>query len=159
MNNNFNNYIFDFEGTLAYSKVADITAQTSLYRGVKEVLKTLYNADKKLFVATLNSYSKTVWLLEQLKIKDYFYDVYAIDKLGYIMPKEDMISEIIKTYSLVPEETVMIGDSATDIIAAKRNDIVGIGAIWNKTTDKCGVISLADFTIKTPEDLLPKSSL
>jgi phosphoglycolate phosphatase len=82
-----------------------------------------------------------------------FDDIYTIDKFGKNITKTEMINDIILKYNLKKENVVMIGDSYSDMKAAKEAKILGIGVLWGYGDDKSELIKYADYTVKNIEEL------
>jgi phosphoglycolate phosphatase len=87
-------------------------------------------------MATFKPMAPTLMLVKKLNIEHFFDDIYGIDKFGEHITKKDMLVDIISKYNLNKERTVMIGDAATDMIAAKQSGIKGIGVLWGYGSDK-----------------------
>ena len=84
---------------------------------------------------------------------DMFEDIYTIDKFGKHITKAEMIEDILNKYNLKKEETVMIGDAPSDVIAAKQAGIKGIGVLWGYGENKTPLIENADIIVKNTEEL------
>lgn len=125
-----------------------------LYDGILDVLKSLKKSNKKLFIATLKPDIPTQRVLKMFQIIDLFDDIYTIDKFGKNMSKEEMITHIIEKYDLNKFETVMIGDAASDVIAAKKAGVASIGVLWGYGADKTNLIENADLLVKKAEELI-----
>lgn len=123
-----------------------------LYDGILEFLKTLKENNKKIFIATNKPKKPTMRILEHLKILNLFNDVYCIDSYEKPMTKGEMIIEILAKYNLEKEESLMIGDAKSDIIAAKEADVNSAGVFWGYDEDKTTLEENADILIKDAAD-------
>ena len=123
-----------------------------LYEGVYDFLLKLHKDKKNLFIATFKPHIPTMRIVKQFKL-DMFRDVYTIDKMGYHQTKDEMILDILSRYNLKKEETVMIGDAASDVIAAKKAGVKSVGVLWGYGSDKSELISHSDLVVKNVKEL------
>lgn len=123
-----------------------------LYAGAYNYLNKLKSEGKRLFLATFKPTLPTMRLVKQFKL-DMFEDIYTIDKFGENITKDEMITDIIKKYGLKKSETVMIGDAPSDVKAAKKSGVIGVGVLWGYGTDKTSLIQNSDLTVKNIEEL------
>ncbi len=123
-----------------------------VYDGVYEVLNTLKSSDKRLFIATLKPTVSTKRIIKQYNL-DYFEDIYTIDKFGYSMNKTQMLTNIIEKYNLDNSTTLMLGDTTTDMIAAKNNNILAIGALWGYGENKEPLKQISDMVISNIKEI------
>lgn len=122
------------------------------YSGIEEFLKQAKKDGKRLFIATFKPEKPTRRIEKQFKM-DMFEDIYTIDKFGKHITKAEMIEDILNKYNLKKEETVMIGDASSDVIAAKQAGIKGIGVLWGYGENKTPLIENADIIVKNTEEL------
>lgn len=102
-------------------------AETKIYNGVAEVLTALKNMNKHLFIATNKPISQVKKILSILQL-DYFEDIVTPDILEETkLSKTEAIALLIKSHKLNKMNTLMIGDTSHDIIAAKNNQIFTVG--------------------------------
>lgn len=123
-----------------------------MYSGVMEFLDKLKKNKKRIFLATFKPHVPTLRLIKKFNL-DMFEDIYTIDKFGYHMSKDEMIKDMIKKYNLCPDKTVMIGDAAGDVIAAKKAGVTGIGVLWGYGDDKSKLIENSDIIIEDIKEL------
>ncbi|MBP3924568.1 HAD family hydrolase [bacterium] len=123
-----------------------------LYDGIFDYLQKLKREGKKLFIATFKPELPTQRILKQYKL-DMFDDVYTIDKFGVQITKTEMICDIINKYKLERAKTIMIGDSSSDMTAAKEAGISSVGVLWGYGRDKTELLKNADFVINRIEEL------
>lgn len=124
-----------------------------MYDGIYDLLCELKNSNYKLFIATFKPDIPTQRLINKFNLRTFFDDIYTIDKFGKKITKEEMIKDIMSKYNLKKEETVMIGDAASDMIAAKGVEIKGLGVLWGYGSDKEPLKQNADFIINNVEEL------
>lgn len=122
-----------------YRKLYDFDENdiTQLYPNMKNLLESLKQNGKKIFVATNKPKLPTLRLLKQLGVYEYFNDIYTVDKYDYKkINKQQMIEDIVLTYSLVKEKTLMIGDCLSDIDAGNKAQVKTLSALWGYGKDK-----------------------
>ncbi len=123
-----------------------------LYDGIYDFVSGLKKEGKKLFIATFKPKIPTMRLVEKF-FPNVFDDIYTIDKFENQITKEEMIKDIISKYALNKFETVMIGDAASDIIAAKNAGVTAVGVLWGYGSDKTDLIYKADYVINKIEEI------
>jgi len=98
--------------------------KTTLYNDVLDVLNILLEKKIKVFIATNKRMKPTILILDHLSIKKYFTEVYSLDFENIqFKNKTDLIAFILKNNTLTKSETLMIGDTIHDEIAANNNNI------------------------------------
>jgi len=104
-------------------------SKTRLNDGVYELVQNLKNLNIKIFIATNKPIFVTKKILKSLKIDD-FDDVVTLDAVaGKKMDKTEMISYIINKWNLEKDKTLMVGDDASDIVAAHNNGIIAVAVL------------------------------
>ena len=98
--------------------------KSKLYDNVELVLEVLLKNKLNIFIATNKRVKPTKLILEYLSIGKYFNEIYCpdMDELKF-KNKTDLISHILKTNSLLFNETIMIGDTIHDGLAAYENKL------------------------------------
>jgi len=97
--------------------------RTTLQPGAEELLSNLKECHVRLFIATNKPRLATIQILVAKQI-DCFEGIVTPDLLGSKnLDKAGMIEYILSTWNLKREETLMVGDDASDILAATRNQI------------------------------------
>ena len=123
------------------------------YPGIREVLEALRNQGRKLYVATSKPEVTAREILDHFDLSRYFTEICGatIDKTR--SSKEDVIAYLL-SLDACRENSVMVGDTAFDVIGAAAHGIPTIGAAWGygKTEDmvSAGAAAIA----RSPEDLL-----
>ena len=120
---------------------------------VGEVLEALRNQGRKLYVATSKPEVTAREILEHFDLSRYFSEICGatVDKTR--SSKEEVIAYLLSLDGC-QENSVMVGDTAFDVIGAAAHGIPTIGAAWGygKTEDmvSAGAAAIA----QSPEDLL-----
>ncbi len=105
---------------LFFDAYAQIVAESKPYPQVVEALQALEKTGVKMACITNKPSAFTLPLLEKSDLLRYFNVVVAGDTLPKKKPEPDQIFYICEKFSVLPHETVLIGDSKTDIAAARN---------------------------------------
>jgi len=114
----------DAEFEKAYPLFLDLYAdntskRSSLYPGVQEGLDYLQDAGYSLGCVTNKAEQFTLPLLQDLGIYDYFGIVVAGDTLPVKKPDPTPLLYAAEFFGATPEQSLMIGDSKSDVTAAR----------------------------------------
>lgn len=91
-----------------------------LFPGMEEVLREIHGRGISLGVATmkLDEYAKQ--LVVHWGLADLFVDVCGADGFG-TLSKSDLIDRCVYAAGTVPENTLMVGDTANDLVGARES--------------------------------------
>ena len=109
----------------AYDK--NLAVKTTIYPGCIETLKYFFEKQIPMACVTNKPRQFTPALLDRLGLSLYFSALVCGDDLDAKKPDPQPILEAIRQLDGKPESGYMVGDSETDILAAKR---AGSGAIY-----------------------------
>lgn len=104
--------------------------ENKLYPGINELLAKLSSRNYQLYVATSKPTIYAEEVLTHFKIGDFFRAVIGSNLDNTRTDKTEIISYIISSYSLIANNSVMIGDRKHDIIGAKNNSMKTIGVTY-----------------------------
>lgn len=105
--------------------------ENKLYDGIRELLKGLKESGAKVRLATSKPDVFARQILDHFGIAEYFASVQGSALDGSLIKKEDVIKKIMsETPGITASNTVMIGDTAFDIIGARANGIPAIGVCY-----------------------------
>ena len=104
--------------------------ENSVYPGIVEVLAELSDHGTRLSVATVKPTVFAERIVEHFGLGRFFHGVYGSELNGTPLDKTYLLADLLKAESLSPTETIMIGDRAHDVLAAKINGIPSIGVLW-----------------------------
>ncbi len=105
--------------------------ENKLYDGIPELLKKLKEAGVKVRLATSKPDVFARQILDHFGITEYFTSVQGSALDGSLIKKEDVIAKIMtENAGITASNTVMVGDTAFDIIGAKANGIPAIGVTY-----------------------------
>lgn len=98
--------------------------KSQLFENVSEVLKSLLNDKIELYIATNKREKPTNLILEYLNLNQYFKGVYCPDSFELIFEnKTKLVQNLIKSFSLEKTESLFVGDTSHDGIAAVANGL------------------------------------
>ena len=102
---------------------------TNFYPGIKKILPALA---KKFFLAVVtNKYQEfTEKILTGLGVRKYFSLIVGGDKTLNRKPHPEAIYYCLKRLSIGPQDTVVVGDSPNDILAAKASACWSVAVGW-----------------------------
>ncbi len=103
--------------------------KTRLNEGVYKLIQNLKHLNIKIFIATNKPFLVTKKILKTLMIDD-FDDIITLDLVaGKKMDKTEMISYLINKWGIEKDTTLMVGDDASDIIAAHNNGLRSVAIL------------------------------
>jgi len=98
--------------------------KSHLYENVLDVLKFLHNEKLELFIATNKRKVPTSLILNYLNLNQYFKGVYSPDIYENIFEnKTSLVHNLLTSFSLEKSETLFVGDTSHDAVAAKANGL------------------------------------
>ena len=124
-----------------------------LFPGVKDTLADLKEKGYKLAIATSRSHRSVVDLAELLGIKEDFEYLLGGDNVENGKPDPESIFTILKEMDWKPEETMMVGDMAVDILMGKNAGIKTCAVTYGNGKSPQLKQAGADFIINDFRDL------
>ena len=122
------------------------------YEGIREVLEKLIAHGHKLYVATSKPEKMSIEILEHFDMAKYFTIICGATMDTSRSSKADVIAYLLEQTGR-RSETVMVGDTAFDVIGAKAHGIPTIGVAWGygkvEDMENAGAVSIA----RTMDDL------
>lgn len=101
--------------------------KTRLYPGVKETLDCLYAGERLMAVISNKNVDLCRRLLAILGIGDYFAEVLGGDSLPERKPSPEPVLKLLRDFSVLPREAVMVGDSINDVAAGRGAGVITVG--------------------------------
>jgi phosphoglycolate phosphatase len=103
---------------------------TRLYDGIREAVDQLLSAGHQLAVLTNKPFKISVDIIAALSLKDHFFRVYGGDSFEAKKPNPTGIFKLMEEAGQPAPETLMVGDSAVDILTARNAGVRGVGVLW-----------------------------
>ncbi len=101
--------------------------QNKLYPGMRGLLDNLYDANKKLILATSKPAVFAREIVDYFELQKYFGEIFGSNLDGTKVSKAELIELALQRSN---DNPVMIGDRKYDIIGAKENGISSIGVLY-----------------------------
>lgn len=121
------------------------------YPGIIEMLEDL-KKEYKLFVATSKPETTAIEILKHFDMDQYFEKIAGATSSHERETKHQVIAYLLETIGS-EHQFIMVGDTAFDVIGAKKANIETIGVSWGygkvKDLENAGAMAIA----KTPEEL------
>ncbi len=97
---------------------------TSLIRGVRELLDELKEMKINIYISTSKRLVPTKRILKKLNMESYLKGAFTIDfNNGKLMGKTEVTKYIINKFKFKRNQTICVGDTESDIIAASKNGL------------------------------------
>lgn len=126
---------------------------TSLQPGAVETLKELQKLKLKVGLCTISSEVATNYILQRFKIAEYFQAVVSRDKVALVKPNPEQLETALKSLDVKPIDTIVVGDSVTDMQSAKDLKAIAVGILTGIATQKQLTAAGANYIIATLSDL------
>jgi HAD superfamily hydrolase (TIGR01549 family) len=105
----------------------EAATKTSLLSGATETLKTLKNRNVKLALCTINSQRSMNYILKRFSLTEFFDTTIPREKAAHVKPNPEHLKAALEILKAEPQETIVIGDSATDMQAARDLKTIAVG--------------------------------
>jgi pyrophosphatase PpaX len=106
---------------------------TQLFPDARETLEHLHREQYRLAVATTKSSVTSGRVLEHFGIASLFSQIQGSDNTPY-KPNPYVINKVVDGQSWNRSETIMIGDTAADVVGGKNAGVLTCGVTWGALT-------------------------
>ena len=127
-----------FEKDYRYGKVEP------LYSGIKEIFEYYFNREIKIALATSDNYDSSLHCCKLLGIDSFISVIASKDKVKRPKPYPDSMEYITNLLGIAPENIVMIGDSANDMLFAKNSGAKAVFLNSHSPTPETADIHIKD---------------
>jgi len=103
---------------------------TTLYPGVREGLDKLLAADVKMAVLTNKPVRFSEHLIKGLGLERHFFRIYGGNSFEEKKPHPKGIELLMEESGIGRRETIMVGDSAVDVMTARNAQVRACGVSW-----------------------------
>jgi phosphoglycolate phosphatase len=106
---------------------------THIYHGVKESLeaiKTARNGDVKMAVLSNKPVNPSRAIVEALGLGEFFFQTYGGNSFPTKKPDPQGALTLLKEAEVQPEQAVMVGDSANDVLTAQNAGMYSVGLTY-----------------------------
>ena len=104
--------------------------KATLFPGIPRLLQKLRASGKRLAIVTAEEKALMEFNLVTLGLKDYFDILVSRDDVLKPKPHPESIRLALRTMRTNPEESMIIGDAATDMLAGKDAGLLTVLAKW-----------------------------
>jgi phosphoglycolate phosphatase len=103
---------------------------TTLYPGVREALDELLAADVKMAVLTNKPVRFSEHLIKGLGLDGHFFRIYGGNSFEEKKPHPKGIELLMEESGIGRTQTIMVGDSAVDVMTARNAQVRACGVSW-----------------------------
>lgn len=103
---------------------------TTLYPGIREGLDQLLAADVKMAVLTNKPVRFSEHLIKGLGLEGHFFRIYGGNSFEEKKPHPKGIELLMEESGIGRSETIMVGDSAVDVMTARNAQVRACGVSW-----------------------------
>lgn len=127
--------------------------EARVYQGIDDMLRRVTQAGIPMFVATSKPAVYAERIVEHCGIAPHFSGVYGPTLDGRFDDKAALLSHLLISENLDAGSSVMVGDRAVDISAAKASGMHTIGVLWGYGTQNELSEAEADQLCETPSEV------
>jgi HAD superfamily hydrolase (TIGR01509 family) len=128
---------------------------TCLIPGMLESLQTLRRMKLKLGLLTVNGQKATNRILTKYELNDYFQAVVTRELAPKFKPNPLHLEAVLKLLNVTPKESIVVGDSTSDIMVAHALKTQAIGVLGGLASKRELVNAGADYLSESPAALIP----
>jgi pyrophosphatase PpaX len=120
--------------------------------GIIPLLGLLRSHGIRLAVFTGKGRRTTLITLEELRMMPFFDHVVTGNDVRSFKPNPEGILQVLDTLTVLPNETVMVGDSLSDLVAAREAGVTFAAVLWDAYDHRRVVQAGPDFMFSTVRD-------
>lgn len=124
-----------------------------VYAGIPQLLSRLVQAGKRLYIATSKPEPFARTILDHFSLRQPFTFVGGSTLDSSRVKKADVIAYVLQANSIPPQDAVMVGDRAHDIVGAAANQLDAVGVLYGYGSDAELRQAGAKFLAASPEEL------
>jgi len=114
-----------------YKYYSDNHSRAKLYPGMKEILEFLKSKKYPLGIFTGKGGEASMITLKYLGVEKFFDLIVTGDDVSNHKPSAEGILKFVNHFNLIPEKVLMIGDSVSDVTAAKEAGVKIASVLWD----------------------------
>jgi len=126
----------------------------NIREGVAEGVKELYRQGYKLGIVTSRLNNSAINALNHFGLMDYFESIIGADDTDIHKPDPTPAFMALKELDGKPEETLMIGDSAYDVLCGKNAGITSVVVGWTALPMEMILKYEPDYVVESMEELM-----
>jgi len=136
----------------AYDKCWD--NKTRPYAGIAEMLDELTRRGIRMAILSNKPHAYTRIIVDKLLADWDFEEVWGVSDAVAPKPDPAGINSLVDTLGVAPENTLYLGDTATDMETAKVANLFAVGVLWGFRTADELTSNGADVLLGQPSELL-----
>lgn len=105
-----------------------------VYAGIPQALSALVAEGHRLVIVTAKPHVFARPIAEKMGLTAHIGAVYGPELDGTLDDKAQLLAHVLRAESIAPEQAVMVGDRQFDMLAARANDVPGVGVTWGYGT-------------------------
>ncbi|HEY2618881.1 MAG TPA: HAD hydrolase-like protein [Acetobacteraceae bacterium] len=125
----------------------------TVYPGIPEAMRTV-SRQARCFVVTSKRKDFAARIVASLEFAGTISGVHGTEPDGSLDDKARLIAAVLRHRRLDPNDTIMVGDRAHDIIGAQANGLRAFGALWGYGSREELEAAGADRLLATPGELV-----
>lgn len=98
-----------------------------MFPKIPETLKTLKAMNLKIGLCTISGDKAANYVLERFNIAQFFDVVVTRDSVSDVKPHPAHLKATLHALNVLPEESLLVGDSVKDVVCAKQLNILSVG--------------------------------
>ncbi len=126
---------------------------TSLLPGAVDTLQELKKMQLKTALCTINGANSTQRILMRFKLQEYFDAVVPRNGISKVKPDPEHCNKVLSLLGVDAAETIMVGDSVTDVQSAREVGAVAVGLPTGVSVQETLVREGANYIITSITDL------
>ena len=127
--------------------------EVRLYSGIRELLDELKAHGAKVMLFTGGGQVSTWFCLEQTGVMNLFDAIVCGEDVMHPKPHPEGILKLMREQNLRSEETIVVGDAASDVKAGKTAHAFTAWLCWSENAQYSDNIVQPDFTCKSVQEL------
>ncbi|SDB32875.1 HAD hydrolase-like protein [Eubacterium oxidoreducens] len=129
--------------------------KSPLYDGIREVIQTLYQNGKELYIVTAKPVDTSKEVLRYHNLLPYFKEIYGPSREVHTVNKAELIAKLLTEHNIEDKsKVIMLGDRHYDVKGASDIGVTAVGALYGYGSREELIENGADFLVKTPKDFL-----
>jgi len=129
-------------------------AESTIFKGIDELISNLYKKKLKLAILTNNKSSYAEEVLGKFNLIQYFGMIIGFNDVKEVKPSPEGIEKILSEWKIKPSEAIFIGDMTTDIEAGKSAKVKTICVASGLAQKKVLLEHNPDILVDNTDDLI-----
>ena len=127
---------------------------TRIIPGVIPTLKALKKKPLKLGIFTINGRGPTEYVLKRFRLEEFFDAVVSREDTSEVKPSPEHLKAVLKILDSKPQQTIVVGDSESDMRCARQLDAIAVGLVNQRTPVNRLILAGANYAISSFTELL-----